>query len=515
MRNTMIYRFDAYGPQGLSGIEQLENEGTISVKLHLAAFEDVVTFENAETVAHDFYFSRDFDEGEARVDRYGDFQHLLPEFHELIGRHYVERHGYKTLSCVRDLFADRNLFYRLVSFFLNRFEKHDIDLVMFDEVPHYGGSWLCYKIAQALGIQTVVFLQSIFREKVICVQSYEDIGDLSSGPNLSDRAMEFQPKLRKVASWYYDENQTCHVRERADFLFQEINAIWLANWKEFLEFAENHEQAKKLFRDYLFSKWMPNANKHLKKFRWRLEMAHRDNHNVVDFELRLFDKIANYLQAKEVLESYSETVTTDVDLNRRYVLFALHYQPELTTCPLGGAYSDQARAIEDLAAKLPDDVLIYVKDHRVSFGAMRSRDFYERLARIKNVVLVPIQLDTNRLLEKCEFVATITGTIGFEAICTGKPAVTFGHAWYHGLPGVFRFAETDDIAEIQAYQFDPSLFNARFSTLSRKLADVVPFWSIPDHLLPDDWNRAENEQRFVATVKQILNQHTPRLLQSA
>jgi hypothetical protein len=31
----------------------------------------------------------------------------------------------------------------------------------------------------------------------------------------------------------------------------------------------------------------------------------------------------------------------------------------------------------------------------------------------------------------------VSGTVGWEAVCRGKPVLTFGHAWYDGCEGVF------------------------------------------------------------------------------
>ena len=45
------------------------------------------------------------------------------------------------------------------------------------------------------------------------------------------------------------------------------------------------------------------------------------------------------------------------------------------------------------------------------------------------------------LLDKCQFVATITGTVGWEAICKGKNVLVFGIPWYRDLTGVISFRE--------------------------------------------------------------------------
>lgn len=52
------------------------------------------------------------------------------------------------------------------------------------------------------------------------------------------------------------------------------------------------------------------------------------------------------------------------------------------------------------------------------------------------------------MIRNSEFVATITGTAGFEAISGGKPVLAFGLAWYRGLPGVTIYNSNTALKDI-------------------------------------------------------------------
>ena len=80
----------------------------------------------------------------------------------------------------------------------------------------------------------------------------------------------------------------------------------------------------------------------------------------------------------------------------------------LATCL---SYGDFRRK---LARKLGWRIL--VKENPQQIGYQRGKWFYERLAGIPQVELVPRKLDTYELLRRCRFAATITGTIGWESI---------------------------------------------------------------------------------------------------
>ena len=101
--------------------------------------------------------------------------------------------------------------------------------------------------------------------------------------------------------------------------------------------------------------------------------------------------------------------------------------------------------IEILAAVVPNNWLIYVKEHPYQWlprGAKyfdyRYAGFYEKIQRIKNVRLVPVTTDTFTLIERAQTVATITGTAGWEAVLRGKSALCFGYSWYRHCPGIWR-----------------------------------------------------------------------------
>ena len=99
--------------------------------------------------------------------------------------------------------------------------------------------------------------------------------------------------------------------------------------------------------------------------------------------------------------------------------------------------------VEMLARAVPEGWQIYVKDHPVQF--MRemygegSRDpaYYEHLAGLPNVTLVPRTTETFLLIDHARAVATPTNTAGWEAVVRGKPVLIFGQPWYRGCPGVF------------------------------------------------------------------------------
>ena len=137
------------------------------------------------------------------------------------------------------------------------------------------------------------------------------------------------------------------------------------------------------------------------------------------------------------------------NLDCRYIYIPLHLQPECSTCPMGGAFADQILMVQLLASSLPQDVLLYVKEHPLQQkkhpdATGRDQWFYKDLLSIPSVRLVPRDFSTFPLMERCAAVATVTGTAGFEALFREKPVLVFGHHFYQYAPGVFPIRSRTD-----------------------------------------------------------------------
>lgn len=135
-----------------------------------------------------------------------------------------------------------------------------------------------------------------------------------------------------------------------------------------------------------------------------------------------------------------------------YVLLALHYQPERATVPMGGQFGDQTLIVDLLAKSLPPGWKLLVKEHPwqlQSFGrgeVQRSKAFYADIAATPNVVLLPRHAATAALVRGARAVATVTGSVGWDALCSGIPVLLFGAAWYRDCPGVCAIAGRADAA---------------------------------------------------------------------
>ena len=164
---------------------------------------------------------------------------------------------------------------------------------------------------------------------------------------------------------------------------------------------------------------------------------------------------ASYLICKnrrlKSLKKYYEKNTSSVDVNKEYIFFPLHYQPEETTCPSGGIYSNQLLVLDKLLQIGSQDTLIYVKEHRTQFNNNyngdlgRKKDFYDFLIQHPRVKLVDMNIDQFLLVDNSKMVATVTGTVAYESFCRNIKSVLFGRTWLNGLTNVHKYSSVSKL----------------------------------------------------------------------
>ena len=338
------------------------------------------------------------------------YQKYLSEFLEVTSRSY--QNDIKSFQDLTDIIAAQ------VNYLEALLVHQNVDLVIFHNVPHEGPDYLLYQIAVARNIKTIIFNQSLFENRLFILGRIEELGLVSGG--VQDSAYHPAVLERKhQKEYFYMKNLTSSQQ----VLSAAKRALWIA--KVFLSFLSvfGFKKSRRYFYRYFY--WL-------------------------DFSLNK--------------ERYA---SKKADLSNEYVYFPLHLQPEMTTSALGGIYCDQLLAIERVRDLIPDEWLILVKENPKQEYTRRGAGFFERLARIPNVVYMT-DGNTHELTEKSQFVATITGSAGWEAICGGKSVLVFGDAWYQSFPGVFRYSASMSHQEISQAKFELKDLQQAFNELMRR-----------------------------------------------
>lgn len=411
--NTMVV--ECYLPHIVKAIEKLDDNNLIKIKYWMTA-EDytggIKKYPSLEDMQAELL------QNEAYMDK--DVQTKLRE-----------KYLYKFINIenrwVRSIEINNyvNRFYLYARYFYTIIKNNDIKLFIMGQAPHVGYQLAAYAVAKSMNIDVLLMEQMHFgTNRFMCVSDIDNFGLDELGHEEQDtpyQKLDF--KFEKDLYYMKDLEPVCCSGD------SKIYGI-LQNIKK-KGFKLNKENIAK---------------------------------GINSIGLLIIKKSLQSLYKINSLNNIKA-----VDLKKKYVYFPLHLQPEMTTDTMGGIYEDQLLAIEKLAAFIPDDWKIYIKENPKQTFYKRNKDFYRRLNSISKAVLVNPAISTYELNKHSQFVATITGTAGFEAITGGKNVLVFGYAWYRQFPRAFEYDSGVTCDEIMNFKCSNEVVEEAYNKFYRSL----------------------------------------------
>ena len=294
-----------------------------------------------------------------------------------------------------------------------------INHVLFFNIPHLAYDTIIYQIAVSLEIPVTIVTQSLFSDKFFSLNKIEDYGNFNKKNKTKIDKLVRLPKL----NLFYMKK----IKQKNENPGH-INFMTILQLLMFVIF----KMPSSIVRPIYIFKILLRIQKIYKSFpKWRDPFANFFHEN----ELSYFEHLAEFEKNK-------------INFEEKFVYFPLPMQPEMTTSAIGGEFRDQLLALERLSNILPKGIKIYVKENPKQGSYARGPLFFHRISRIKSICFIPSYADTNLLTEKAIFIATVTGTVGWEALCRGKNILVFGHAWYKDFPGVIKYNDCLTYEEI-------------------------------------------------------------------
>jgi hypothetical protein len=307
----------------------------------------------------------------------------------------------------------KHLYYNMLQYWHGVIKKYKPDVILFPTVPHTVYNYIIYSLAKQMGIKTLMFEDSWVSDRLLTYEDWE----------------EGSPLLHEVMK--KNEDKHFHIDDLSEDL-QKYYRLQTDDKKDATPVYMQHWKKK-------FSKF----NLLLGKFKI-LAKSIKDR--------TVLNKILNYFKKlKNNLKKEYTTLEIKADLNKKFIYVPLNFQPERTTSPQGDVFVDQILMIEILAASLPDGWAVYVKEHPsqwwlrggIMYSCNRYPGYYNKIASIKGVQLVPINTNSFDLIHHSQAVTTVTGTAGWEAIVRSKPTLIFGYPWYRDFSKLFRIKDTE------------------------------------------------------------------------
>lgn len=324
-------------------------------------------------------------------------------------------------------FNSRLYFFRdLLGYWMSVVEDKNIDIVISPSIPHRVFDYALYVVCRIKNIKFLTFQMTPFGSRSAIIDNIDKMPTVNyeqyMGEQPSQDIVDRINKVKKTYSEAIPEYMKVHATNDQTSLLQTIQSIPRASYRLLFKTPSVY--------------WVQKGH-----------MPQETNYSSAQFQKM---QITRNYQVK----SYEKLYRTMVSHNNfnNYILVALHYQPEETSCPTGGSYADQILIVQLLDALLPEEMSIVVKEHKSQFythqesASGRDGVFYRRISSISDRVKFASE-DTEpfALIDNAKAVITISGTIGWESAIRGTPVMVFGRAWYEGMPRVFKVKTKEEV----------------------------------------------------------------------
>ena len=158
-----------------------------------------------------------------------------------------------------------------------------------------------------------------------------------------------------------------------------------------------------------------------------------------------FVRYRNGLKAKRYLLKYQTPF--DIIRTKKYAIYFLHVQPEITVEGMAFDYQDQVNTLRNILASLPADMELVVKEHSPMLG-YRPLAVYNQLVHLPGLIIADTLEDSHKLITQSSVVVTLTGTVALEAVLYGVPAIVLGDIYFDAFNGVYKPENLDELRQL-------------------------------------------------------------------
>ena len=385
----------------------------------------------------------------------------------------VEHYLHRELT---DISTIQYRYFLALAYWLDFFNKNKIDMVFAAHIEH-GGIWDSIIIDIAKKRNIPVYVVSVTTgigqqdevDTLVCLNDNTFI-DITKFELKSFKISDYIEKLTKKYNPLVQNYSKNDIKEK--FVFELKKKI------------RSFKQRKISLKDY-----------HMRTKNYKYW------YNLFSDEVKDNDQ---YLRDLSVV--YDKISTLPVE-GEKYIYFSLHLEPEATTMARS-IPSTQLFLIKWLSDVLPNDWKIYVKDHPAQYSLSgdlfyflrniniyRNYDFFKTITDIPKVRLIKLNQSSDKLVENCKAVASISGSVTLKTVFEKKPLILFGQ----GLNMMENLKEVFMIDSIASLKAAVDKIAGGFTPVYDDIEDVIKKYTfcLPEYSCQKDRPPVENIKKLV------------------
>ena len=162
----------------------------------------------------------------------------------------------------------------------------------------------------------------------------------------------------------------------------------------------------------------------------------------------------------------------------RYILIALHKDPEQAINQQAYIWANQLNTVSLLSSSLPDGCRLLVREHRNNRGR-RPTAFYESMRILPGVVLIDGLDDQFKYIRNADVIVTENGSTGWEGLVLGRPVITMADTYYDGAGLAHRVVDHDQLGSALLEMLEQS-----------SVSDAAVHDAALGHMLDAEWENS-------------------------
>lgn len=347
----------------------------------------------------------------------------------------------------------RNLFRKILRYWMAIIDFYKIDILINPFIPHLSFDYPLYLLCKKKGIKIFTTLHTPF----------SSAGRFIGVDNIDNLPSKIHRDYKRLKDGKKNFQLADDIVAYLDVVKKKYEDAKPANFKEFNRFHKKKPSIIQTGKKFLYelsnkrSVWfgkqrylLDGVPKYRKESKKNVEKS-RTKYKLLPYSYIIYKRV-RFLKA---LEKEYSNITIKPDFAKPFAFFAMHYQPEATSMPIGGIFYDQLYVIELLSRYIPREWNIYIKENPYQFNprgegaTCRLLRFYRDALKFPRVYFIPVDTNPFMLIDQAKVVITIAGTTGWEAMVRKKPVICFGQSWYESFTdGVFRIRDNQDMEKI-------------------------------------------------------------------
>ncbi|OGJ15066.1 hypothetical protein A2585_00625 [Candidatus Nomurabacteria bacterium RIFOXYD1_FULL_39_12] len=385
----------------------------------------------------------------SKGEYYVDWNKITPLDGDIISRMYacevvvlkmMDRH---TISIEPALTYDdrKRLYLKHLRYWNHVLEKNKFDLFLSSNIPHEVYDYVIYCLCKIKGIPTLMLYQTCISDTITVMNDW-----LTHNISIKN---EYTRLMKKYS---VSNNSQIHLEPRFLYDLRKNTAS-----KPNLRFEMKRSNDTPSFLKSVLPLFLKIKGKRIITLLKSPSLIYQGFINQITYR--------SMINKHKVVSQFYYRHMVKPNLNKKYIYFPLHLQPEASTSPMAGDFVNQVLIAQLIAYVLPKQMYLYIKENPYQDFTKRDVEFYRELLAIPQVKLISIKYDTYKLIDNSVAVATATGTVGLEALYRGIPVLLFGSNFYQYANGVYKVTNKNECSEainnIVKRSSKPSIKNMR------------------------------------------------------